>query len=60
MSEQIEQSSYQQSHMGRLIDIQTALKPFKKIELNFYDHFNSDDFIGKITSKYIGIYAVFI
>ena len=31
--------------MGRLVDIQTALKPFKKksekIEIKFYDHFRT-------------------
>ena len=26
--------------MDRFDDIQTALKPLKKIELHFYDHFN--------------------
>ena len=41
-SEQSERSSYYQSYMGRFVDIQTALKPLKKIgemETNFYDHF---------------------
>ena len=31
-SEGIEQSSYQQSYMDHLVDIQTALKPLKKSE----------------------------
>ena len=32
MSERSEQSSYQQSYMGRLDDIQTVLKPLRKSE----------------------------
>ena len=39
-SEQTERSSYWQSYMGHLVDIQTALKPFKKIEkieIKFYN-----------------------
>ena len=45
MSERIELSSYQQSYMGRIDDIQTALKPFKKSEkkeINLYDHFRTN------------------
>ena len=41
-SEQTERSSYYQSYMGRLVDIQTALKILKKsekIETKFNDHF---------------------
>ena len=40
-SERSERSSYLQSYMGRLDDIQTALKPLKKrkkMEINFNDH----------------------
>ena len=29
--------------MGRPIDIQTALRPFEKIEIKFYDHFFLND-----------------
>jgi len=29
------------TYMGRLNDIQTALKPFKKMEMHFYDHFRT-------------------
>ena len=41
-NERSERSSYNQSYMGRLVDIQTALKPLKKwdkIEIYFYDHY---------------------
>ena len=40
-SERSERRSYYQSYMGHLEDIQTALKPLKKIgkiEIIFYDH----------------------
>ena len=43
-SEQSERSSYYQSYMGRLDDIQTALKPLKKwekTEIPFYDPFRT-------------------
>ena len=41
MSVQIEQNSYSQSCVGRLDDIHTAVKPLKKIERNFHDHFRT-------------------
>ena len=40
-SERSEQSSYKESYMGHPDDIQTALKPLKKlenIEINLYNH----------------------
>ena len=43
-NERSERCSYYQSYMGRLDDIQTALKPLKKsenIDINFYDHFGT-------------------
>ena len=42
--ERSERDSYYQSYMGRLDDIQTALKSLKKIgkiEINFYGHFRT-------------------
>ena len=44
MSDRSERSSYLQSYMGRLDDIQTVLKHFKnfgKIEIDFQDHFRT-------------------
>ena len=44
MSERSERSSYQQSYIGHLDDIQTALKPLQKsekIETNFHGHFRT-------------------
>ena len=44
-SERSGQSSYYQSYMGHLDDIQTALKPLKKsekIEINLYDRLRLD------------------
>ena len=43
-SERSGQSSYYQSYMGHLDDIQTALKPLKNrkiLKQNFYDHFRT-------------------
>ena len=43
-SERCERSSYGQSYIGRVDDIQTALKSFKKserIEKHFYNHFSN-------------------
>ena len=43
-SERSKRSSYYQSYMGYFVDIQTALKPLKKIgkiEIKFYDYFST-------------------
>ena len=45
-SERNERSHYYQSYMGRLVEIQTALKPLQKIseknEIHFYEHFRTN------------------
>ena len=43
-SERSERSFYEQSYIGRLDDIQTALKRLKKLkkfEIHFYEHFRT-------------------
>ena len=47
-SERSERCSYYQTYLGRLVEIQTALKPKKKsekIEIEFYDHFRTSKIV---------------